>query len=142
MTKKILVVDDEPDMLAVISIRFKRWGYSVVHAASGAEAFKKIKKEKPGLILLDLALPDMEGDNICLKVKSSPKTSSVPVVVISAVMENLPERTKNCGADDCLLKPYEASALLKKIERFFPLKKAEPLTGDELKDIKKIAPDY
>ena len=142
MTKKILIVDDEPDMLAVIAIRLKRWGYGVAYAASGAEAFKKIKKEKPGLILLDLALPDMRGDNICLKVKSSAKTSSVPVVVISAVMENLEARAKSCGADDCLLKPYEASALLKKIERFFPREKAKPLMGGELKDIKKIAPDY
>ncbi len=147
MTKKakILIVDDEPDMLAIMFIRLKRWGYEAVCAASGAEAFKKVKENKPGLILLDLALPDMQGDKICRKIKSSAETSSVPVVVISAVRENLFARSRDCGADDCLLKPYEPSDLIKKIERFLPRKKNKAHTEDKMKNvqgIKKILPDY
>ncbi|MBU2528968.1 response regulator [bacterium] len=117
---KVLIVDDEPDMLTVVSMRLKIWGYESVCAQSGTEALEKLKAEKPYLILLDLALPDMTGDEVCRRVKTSPVTSSVPVIIISAARERLIARAKSCGADDWILKPYEPSHLFEKLKPFLP----------------------
>lgn len=135
---KILIVDDEPDMLTVVSMRLKIWGYESVCAQSGAEALEKLKAEKPYLILLDLALPDIRGDVVCRKVKSSPKTSSVPVVIISAAREHLTARSKRCGADDWILKPYEPDHLFEKLKPFLPPAKE---SGGSM-NMEKLRPEY
>lgn len=142
--ERVMIVDDEPDMLTIITMRLKKWGYDSVCASSGPEAMKKIKSEKLCMVLLDLALPGMQGDEICRKIKSGKNTSSLPVVVVSAIRDDLAGRARACGADDWLLKPYEPSELLKKLKRFSPRgqKKSPAGKTKKLKGLEKIRPEY
>jgi len=124
MTRKILIVDDEPDVLRVLSVRLKCFGYEPLASANAAEAFEKIREEKPDLVLMDILLPGMDGCEVCRQLKSDKALRHIPVLLITASIleENIGERMQSSGADDYLIKPFEPEILLKKIKR---------LTGEE-----------
>lgn len=118
MAKKILIVDDEPDILELAVIRLETVGYEVIKVASSEEALKLLKKEKPDLILLDMVLPDMQGDELCKKLKSDPGLKDIPIVLFTASIVRIPEKVEEIMADDYVLKPFEPEDLLFKIKKF------------------------
>ena len=118
MTKKILIIDDEPDILKVIVYRLKKLNYEVITAVSGEGAIDLIKKEMPNLIFLDLRLPKINGDEICLNIKADSSISGIPVILITASSNNIAEITKNCKADDYCLKPFTPEELIAKTEKY------------------------
>jgi DNA-binding response OmpR family regulator len=120
MAKKILVVDDEPDMLDLTTIRLKKIGYEIIEAVDAEEAMDIIEKTLPDLILLDLLLPKMQGDEFCKKLKSDNKFKNIPIILFtaSAIRTSLPEKIKEMGADDCIMKPFEPAELLGKVKKF------------------------
>ena len=120
MAKKILVVDDEPDVMDVGTIRLKHLGYKIIPAFDAEEALDVLQKDIPDLILLDLLLPKMQGDELCKKLKSDDKYKNIPIILFtaSAIRPNLPEEIKAMGADDCILKPFEPEELLGKVKKF------------------------
>lgn len=120
MAKRILVVDDEPDIMDVATVRLKHSGYEIIPAVDAEEALVILENDIPDLILLDLLLPKMQGDELCRKLKSNDKFKNIPVILFtaSAFRPNLPENIKAMGADDCITKPFEPQELISKVRKF------------------------
>jgi CheY-like chemotaxis protein len=120
MSKKILIVDDEPDLIKVTSPRLAKLGYKVLIAVSGTEAIDLIRLEPPDLILLDLRLPGIDGAEVCRRLKADPALRHIPVILFTASAESVEEIFKGSGADDWLLKPFDSSDLIAKVRKFIP----------------------
>jgi len=120
MAKKILVVDDEPDIMDVATARLKHLGYEIIPAIDAEEAMVLLLDNVPDLILLDLLLPKMQGDELCRKLKSDDKYKNIPVILFtaSAIRSSLPDKIKEMGADECIIKPFEPQELISKVKKF------------------------
>ena len=121
MAKKIMLVDDEPEILDLVSTRIKSWGYDVVTAIDGENALTLLKKQLPDLIFLDVVMPGKDGYEICNEIKTDARTSRIPVILFTAKPEQKEKLKSNydfIAADDYILKPYEPEDLLLKIKRF------------------------
>ena len=118
MSKIILVVDDESDVLSLMKIRLEGAGYKVLSAPSGEKALALLEKNKPDLILLDLLLPKIQGEEVCQHVKSDRRFKHIPVIIMTAHAARIGETVKKICADDHLLKPFEPAELLFKIKKF------------------------
>lgn|SRR3989338_8525198 len=116
MGKKILVIDDEPDILMVLANRLKLAGYEVENAETGEEGLMISLRATPDLILLDLMLPGISGFEVLEKLKNQNNTRHIPVFVISAKSQ-LGDRDKalKAGANQFFVKPFNSSDLLDKI---------------------------
>ena len=115
MTRKpvILVVDDEMQILRVMRTTLPLHGFEVRTAPGGKEALDEIKKDMPDLIILDLAMPEMTGLDVCYSIR---EFSSVPIVVLSAIgNENDKVTTLDLGADDYVTKPFVMNELLARV---------------------------
>jgi DNA-binding response OmpR family regulator len=117
MGKNILIVDDEKDFLDLCSIRLKKAGYEIYSAESAEDAMHLLKKMSPDLILLDLRLPGMQGDEFCRIVKTNVRTKKIGIILFSAAGCDLWEKQKECQADDFISKPFDSSELLDKIKK-------------------------
>ena len=118
-TRKILLVDDEPDIAKVTEFILKNSGYAVITSSDGALGLDRVRAEKPDLILLDLNIPTMTGKEVCRTLKSDEKLRNIPVIILSASTENIQRKAMEIGADDYLVKPYESDEMLKKKGSFF-----------------------
>jgi len=118
MAKKILVVDDEPRLLKVITIRLKASGYEVITAQDGAEALEKAKSLNPDLIILDVLMPKVDGYEACRLLKFDEKYKSIPVIMLTAKAQDIDKAMgKKVGADDYIAKPFETQDLVDKIKK-------------------------
>ena len=116
--KTILLVDDEPDLLESLSIRFKASGYNVLMAVDGLDALKKARTLSPDLIILDLMLPKMDGYKVARLLKFDNRYSHIPILILSARGQDLDkEMGKNAGADDYMVKPFDSTDLISRVER-------------------------
>jgi DNA-binding response OmpR family regulator len=88
-TKTIVCIEDEPDMIHLIKLILKRKGYNVIGAHGGKEGLETIYKEKPGLVLLDLMMPEMDGWEVYQQMKADPSTSEIPVIVVTAKAQSI-----------------------------------------------------
>jgi len=109
---KILIIDDDADILDITRAFLEAKGYAVAQARTGKEALKKVKVSKPNLILLDVMMPKMDGFWLCRVLKSDPKLKSIPVIFLTAV-DDAQSRMEGqkCGGDDYLTKPFDLDAL-------------------------------
>lgn len=117
MTKTILLVDDEPDLLKITQLRLTKAGYDVLIADSAEKALRIVEKTAPDLIVLDLLLPNMKGEALCKKLKEDNRFQHIPIIVFTAKTIQVPEDIKNMMADDCIFKPFESEELLSKIKK-------------------------
>ena len=118
MTNKILLIEDELDLAEVTKERLKNSGYEVVHVIDGEKAFALLQKDIPDLILLDLLLPGMQGEEICKKLKCDDRLTTIPVILFTASASDIPKVAREVGADDYIMKPFESEELLSKIKKF------------------------
>ena len=102
--EKILVVEDEQDLRELVGKYFGDMGYQVVVAADGADALDLAKEERPQIILLDLRMPELDGLEICKKLKADPTTKTIPIIIVTAYNNQLNEALA-AGADDFVAKP-------------------------------------
>lgn len=116
--KKILFVDDETDLLKVLSMRLRKDGYEVFGAADGGEALEMARSKEPDLILLDVHLPVMNGDAVARILKKDGKAKTIPIILISADVATLEAKFKECGADGYLTKPIETRDLEDMIKKY------------------------
>lgn len=117
MSKRILIVDDEPDVLKLAAFRLKRWGYEILTASDGQIGLEVIQNEKPDLVLLDLRLPNMDGVDVCKKVKNDEALKHIPIILFTATADiAVAETAKEVGADGYIVKPFEPEQLLEKIK--------------------------
>ena len=104
--KAILVVDDDPKMLKLLSLKFAQKGYRVITAQSGKDALNTLKLEKPGLVLLDILMPDMNGFEVLKKIKKL--QPDIPVAMVTAVWDEVEaERAFEAGAYEYVTKPVD-----------------------------------
>jgi len=115
MRKKILIVEDEEDILYFAKIRLQRSGYDTLEATNTQDAMKLILEEKPDLVLLDLLLKGERGEVLCKKMKANSKLKKIPVILFTATAHKVQEKIQETGADDGIMKPFDPEDLLKKI---------------------------
>jgi phosphate regulon transcriptional regulator PhoB len=115
-TKKILVVDDEPDLLELVSYNLKKQGFSVSLAPDGENALEKIKKGGYALVILDLMLPGLQGMEVCRMIRRDPRTESLPVLMLTA-RSDVADKVRGLenGADDYLTKPFSPQELIARV---------------------------
>jgi DNA-binding response OmpR family regulator len=117
--KKILVVDDDPDIVGMTKKRLEKSGFKVFTALDGKEGMKKVLEEGPDLILLDIIMPHKDGFTMLRELKSSADTSSIPVIVLSGKGESDSLfKDDNLGAVDYFIKPCDWGELLKYIKKY------------------------
>lgn len=109
---KILVVDDEADSLEIIRLILENEGYKVQTASDGQEALSKASQQKPDLIFLDVKMPELDGYEVCRRLKSLPETTMIPVIMHSASgSEQTRAQAREAGADDFMFKPFTIKKL-------------------------------
>ncbi len=121
MAKKILIVDDEPNIILMVGTRLKANGYEVISAEDGQAGLEKAQKESPDLIILDVMLPKMEGYKVCGFLKRDYRYAKIPVLMFTAKAQ--PEDmdlAKQMGADAYLVKPFKPEELLAKVAELLP----------------------
>jgi two-component system, OmpR family, alkaline phosphatase synthesis response regulator PhoP len=130
LKQKILVVDDEEDILELVRYNLVKEGYRVVCVASGELALKEAKESSPGLILLDLMLPGLDGLDVCRRLKSDPVTNAIPIIMLTAKGEEADIVTGlELGADDYVTKPFSPRVLLARLKACF--RRGRPEDADE-----------
>ena len=130
MAARILIVDDEPNIIGTVAPLLQTKGYEVLTAMTGRAALEAHERDKPDLVVLDLGLPDLDGVDVCVAIRHS---SGVPILVLSARgREGDKVRALDAGADDYVTKPFGAEELLARIRaslrrRELPAPASEPL---------------
>ncbi len=124
MQAQILVVDDEPVIVDVLTRFLTREGYRVVTARNGREALEVVKRHQPDLILLDVTMPEMDGFSVCQHLKEDENTALIPITMLTG-LDDKEHRTRGieAGADDFLTKPFEQSILRARIRSQLRLKR-------------------
>lgn len=118
MLKKILVIDDERDLVETITFRLEAAGYKVITAGDGQEGLDKAREMKPDLILLDIMMPKMDGYQVCRFLKFDEEYKDIPIIMLTARGQESDKNTgKNVGADDYVTKPFDGGELLLKIKK-------------------------
>lgn len=114
---KILVIDDEEGVLALLKFKLERFGHIVITANNGIDGIRKARKLEPDLILLDLVMPVMSGFRVCELLKSYNKTKDIPIFIFTALdrMEDV-KRAFEAGADDYIVKPFEVVTITNTVE--------------------------
>jgi two-component system, cell cycle response regulator DivK len=119
---KILVVEDVADYREMIMVFLQRSGYDGVEAATGLEAISQARVTRPDLIIMDLDMPAMTGDQATARLKADPSTRHIPVIVTTAFSyESLVDRAITAGADEIIHKPFELKLLRAAMQRHLSL---------------------
>ena len=114
---KILLVDDEPDILEIIGYNLSAEGYQVITAENGVKAIKKAKKERPHLIILDVMMPEMDGIEACEQIRKIPELSNTIITFLTARGEDYSQMAGfDAGADDYITKPIKPKMLTSKVK--------------------------
>jgi DNA-binding response OmpR family regulator len=134
---KVLVVDDEPDLVRYLEHVLRRLGYEAIGAADGEEAIQKALNEPPDLIILDVMMPVMDGFAVCRILKEQEATRLIPIIIMTA-LDAVADRVQGikAGADDFLTKPVHEEELFARIETALKLKHTVDRKLGELRALK------
>ena len=129
MQKKILVVDDDPDVVELLRFNLKNAGFAVGTASNGVEALKKACSVSPDLILLDLMLPEMDGFAVCEILRRDSFTATVPIIMLTALSSEMARYTGlEAGANDYVTKPFSPKELIARVHGLLRLPPCSPPT--------------
>ena len=118
--KKVLIVEDEPDIAQLVKLYLEKEGFHANIATSGVEALKLIKSDRPDLLILDLMLPEIDGIEVCKKVRTTPDTALLPIIMLTAKAEESDTIIGlELGADDYVTKPFSPKALVARVKALF-----------------------
>ena len=132
--KNILVVDDEADLVELVSYNLKKEGFIVDSASDGETALTKIRKGKYGLLILDLMLPGIQGMELCRILRNDPKTSVLPIIMLTAKGEEVDRILGlEMGADDYMAKPFSPRELVARVKAVLRRSKEKPVSEKILK---------
>jgi phosphate regulon transcriptional regulator PhoB len=132
--KNILIVDDEADLVELVSYNLKKEGFIVDSASDGETALTKIRKGKYGLLILDLMLPGIQGMELCRILRNDPKTSVLPIIMLTAKGEEVDRILGlEMGADDYMAKPFSPRELVARVKALLRRSKEKPVSEKILK---------
>ncbi len=116
MPSRVLIVEDEPDIRGLLAFHLEREGYQVVKSSTGADALRQVRARPPDLVLLDLMLPEMDGLEVCRRLRQDPATAPLPIVMLTAKGEEV-DRVLGLelGADDYIVKPFSPKEVVARI---------------------------
>lgn len=138
-SRKILIVDDEPDILEFLQYNLRKEGYAVVTASDGKQAIGVAEREKPDLILLDIMMPELDGVETCRLLRTRKEFNDTPIAFLTARDEDFSQITAlDVGGDDYITKPIKPRVLMSRIGallRRSARKEEEPVTVVELHDL-------
>jgi DNA-binding response OmpR family regulator len=118
MRKKILVVDDDADIVDLLCFNLKKAGFAIGTAADGIEALKKARSIRPDLILLDLMMPELDGFAVCEILRRDSVTAGIPIIMLTALSSELSRLAgMSSGANEYVAKPFSPGALVARIEK-------------------------
>ena len=127
LPSKVLVVDDDPEIVTFLSTLLELEGIESSVATSAAAALEQLQQGAPDLVLLDIAMPDRDGIDLCRELKNDPRTAEVPVFVVSARPgKDVVERALAAGAEEFIRKPFENSELISRIRDRLSSAEAQP----------------
>lgn len=121
---RILILDDDKDLLTVVKSLLRKKGFDVFAYSDWSMAWAAVKAYKPQLILLDVFLPGIDGLDVCKKLKSSPFTRNIPILMFSSYPNIAETAINEFGADDFIAKPFETNEIIRKIHNILSKKYA------------------
>src|SRR5882757_5728271 len=128
MPKRILVVDDDAELVELVSFNLKQAGYAIGTASNGVDALKKARSLEPDLIVLDVMMPELDGFAVCEILRRDVATASIPIMMLTALSSELGRMAGlGAGASDFLTKPFSPRLLVARIEDL--LKKTSNMAG-------------
>ena len=128
---RILIVDDEEDILSLVEYNLKKEGYRTIGVKTGEAALQLVEEETPDLIILDLMLPEMDGLEVCRILKSNENTSDIPIIMLTAKGEEADIVVGlEIGADDYVTKPFSPRVLLARTKALLRRKTKEPISKE------------
>jgi two-component system alkaline phosphatase synthesis response regulator PhoP len=128
MSRKILVVEDDADLLELLRLHFKDGGFAIATASDGIEAVKKARSLRPDLIVLDLMIPELDGLAVCEILRNDETTASIPVIMVSGLPGQVTQLAgMESGATDFIRKPFSPGDMLSRVEE---LLKDVPISSD------------
>jgi DNA-binding response OmpR family regulator len=118
-TKRVVCIEDEPEMIDLVRLILGRKGFSVIGANGGIEGLEAVRREKPDLVLLDLMMPDMDGWEVYQQMKADPVLREIPVVVVTAKAQSIDKvlGLHIAKVDDYITKPFGPQELLESVEK-------------------------
>ena len=129
---KIVVIEDEPDIVEVMCYNLQREGYQVSSTTRGDEGLELVRNQSPALVILDLMLPGMDGLTVCQQIKSDPLTRATPIIIVSAKGEESDVVIGlGLGADDYIAKPFSPREMLARVKAVL---RRGPLQEEQQKD--------
>jgi two-component system alkaline phosphatase synthesis response regulator PhoP len=127
--KKILVVEDEADILHLVTLYLEKDGFRLRTAGTGVQALKLVKEERPDLIILDLMLPELDGLEVCKRIRMNAETAMIPILMLTAKAEESDTVIGlELGADDYVTKPFSPKALVARVKAL--LRRMDRSAGD------------
>ena len=140
MSKKILFVDDDPDIVGLVGVSLKDAGFEFISADTGEAGFNLIKQQKPDLAILDMNLPDIMGTEICKRIKEDDELSRIPVIILTGKYMSTEDKVKGLdgGADDYVLKPFEISELIARVKAIISVYNPFPEDGSVRKHLEEL----
>jgi two-component system, cell cycle response regulator DivK len=119
MSKRILVVEDQEDLRAILRDFLSASGYTVIEAIDGAESVAKAASGHPDLVLMDIQLPVLDGYDATRQIKALPGCAAIPIIAVSSfAMKGDEEKARASGCDDYVTKPYSPVDLLRRVQRY------------------------
>jgi DNA-binding response OmpR family regulator len=117
--KKILVVEDDPDLVELLSFNLRACGFAVSTSADGVDALKKARAIMPDLILLDLMLPQLDGFGVCEILRRDAATAAIPIIMLTAMSSHFARLAGlEAGANDYITKPFSPKQLVSRVQEF------------------------
>ena len=140
--EKVLIVDDEEHIVELLQFNLVNAGYKVITANNGLDALKKVKENKPDLLLLDLMLPGMDGLDVCKEIKRDKETSKTSIIMLTAKSEELDKILGlELGADDYITKPFSIRDLLARVKAVLRRSSSDEIS-EEIYEIGRLKVDF
>jgi len=125
MASRVLIVEDEPDIRDLVAFHLGREGYAVTTASTGTEALRQVAAARPDLVLLDLMLPEIDGLEVCRRLRRDPSAATLPIIMLTAKGDEVDRIVGlEVGADDYVVKPFSPKELVARVRAV--LRRAQP----------------